>query len=86
MAHKKSLYRLAEPVRSGSSDAGQTGESPPKSDPVPASDSGSTSDSDPGLDFTPKWGAGDQPITSCRTCGGHGSYGYGNPCPECGAV
>ena len=28
----------------------------------------------------------DPPITDCPKCGGHGSYGYGNPCSECGIV
>ncbi len=26
--------------------------------------------------FIPSRGLGDEPISSCRTCGGHGSYGY----------
>jgi len=46
----------------------------------------SISNFDPSLDSTPTWGGGDIPISSCSTCGGHGSYGYGNPCSECGVV
>lgn len=38
------------------------------------------------FNFMPKWGGGDKPISTCKTCGGHGTYGYGNPCPECGEV
>jgi hypothetical protein len=87
---KRLFNSIANLISSGENNAPPTRPSTPMSystisSPTLGNDAISTNDDDP-LDFNLKWGGGDKPITTCKTCGGHGSYGYGNPCPECGEV